>query len=262
MQVAVVTMFPRMFEAIEHWGIAGRAIESGLLSLQCFDPRVYTADRHRRVDDRPYGGGPGMVMMVAPLRAAIAAAEAQTGGRAHRVYLSPQGVKLDQRKLRDLATMDRLILLCGRYEGVDERLLVDQVDEEISIGDYVLSGGEVAAMVVLEGVIRLIPGALGHADSAGQDSFENGLLDCPHFTRPELIDGLGVPPVLLSGDHEAIRLWRLKQALGRTWARRPDLLSQATLTEEQQHLLREYRSDPRNADRHKEIDGTGLEDEP
>jgi len=245
MQVAVVTLFPQMFEAVERWGITSRALQRGILELDCVNPRDHACDRHRSVDDRPYGGGPGMVMMVQPLRDAIVAARARLGAGTHTVYLSPQGRRVDQAAIAELAARERLIMVCGRYEGVDERLLERDVDEEVSVGDFVLSGGEIAAMLLVEAMTRLLPGALGHEESASCDSFANGLLDCPHFTRPEVIDGLRVPPVLLSGDHDAIRRWRLKQALGRTWQRRPDLLRAAQLDEEQRALLDEFISEQR-----------------
>ena len=243
MQVAVVTLFPQMFEAIERWGITSRALQRGILELHCINPRDYARDRHRSVDDRPYGGGPGMVMMLAPLRGAIGAARTRLGEGAHSVYLSPQGRRVDQAAIAELAARERVILVCGRYEGVDERLLEREVDEELSVGDFVLSGGEVAAMLLVEAMTRLLPGALGHEESARGDSFADGLLDWPHYTRPEVSDGLRVPPVLLSGDHEAIRRWRLKQALGRTWQRRPDMLRETQLDEEQRALLEEYVSE-------------------
>ena len=243
MQVAVVTLFPQMFEAIERWGITSRALQRGILELDCINPRDHAMDRHRSVDDRPYGGGPGMVMMLAPLRAAIGVARTRLGEGAHSVYLSPQGRRVDQAAIAELAARERVILVCGRYEGVDERLLEREVDEELSVGDFVLSGGEVAAMLLVEAMTRLLPGALGHEESAKGDSFADGLLDWPHYTRPEVSDGLRVPPVLLSGDHEAIRRWRLKQALGRTWQRRPDMLRETQLDEEQRALLEEYVSE-------------------
>ena len=243
MQVAVVTLFPQMFEAVEHWGITSRALQRGILELDCINPRDHAFDRHRSVDDRPYGGGPGLVMMVQPLRDAIHAARTRLGEGTHTVYLSPQGRRVDQAGIAELATRPRLIMVCGRYEGVDERLLEREVDEELSVGDFVLSGGEIAAMLLIEAMTRLLPGALGHEASASCDSFANGLLDCPHYTRPEVIDGLRVPPVLLSGNHDAIRRWRLKQALGRTWQRRPDLLREAQLDEEQRALLEEFVSE-------------------
>jgi tRNA (guanine37-N1)-methyltransferase len=240
MHVAVVTLFPQMFEAIRGFGITSRALERGILALDCFNPRDYAKNRHRSVDDRPYGGGPGMVMMVPPLRDAIRAARACLGEGSHTVYLSPQGRRVDQAVIGELAARPRLSLVCGRYEGVDERLVELEVDEELSLGDFVVTGGELAAMLVIEAVTRLLPGALGHEDSARLDSFADGLLDCPHYTRPEEVDGLRAPGVLLSGDHGAIRRWRLKQALGRTWQRRPDLLRSVELDEEQQALLEEF----------------------
>jgi tRNA (guanine37-N1)-methyltransferase len=247
MQVAVVTLFPQMFEAIERWGITSRAIESGILALECVNPRDFAKDRHRSVDDRPYGGGPGMVMMVQPLSDAISAARSRLGEDAQTIYLSPQGRRLDQGTIAALAARERLILVCGRYEGVDERLLELQVDEELSVGDFVLSGGELAAMLLVEAMTRLLPGALGHEESARSDSFANGLLDCPHYTRPEVVEGLRVPAVLRGGDHEAIRRWRLKQALGRTWQRRPDLLQEVALDDEQRALLDEFIGEQREA---------------
>ncbi len=240
MQIEVVTLFPQMFSALSDNGVTGRAMQKGLVRLGTVNPRDFTEDRHNTVDDRPYGGGPGMVMMVEPLRKAIRAAREKLGGKAKVIYLSPQGRKLDQQGLQQLAENQQMILLCGRYEGIDERLIETEVDEEWSIGDYVISGGELAAMVVIDGVTRLVPGALGHADSAQQDSFMNGLLDTPHYTRPEVLDGMAVPDVLLSGNHSNIETWRMKQALGRTWLRRPDMLEKLTLTQAQQDLLAEF----------------------
>ncbi len=240
MRFDVVTLFPEMFAAVTGSGITGRAAQSGLLRLECWNPRDYTRDRHRTVDDRPYGGGPGMVMMLEPLRAAIHSARQAVATPARVIHLSPQGRRLDQAAVERLAQEQRHILVAGRYEGVDERLIESEVDEELSIGDYILSGGELAAMVVIDAVIRLVPGVLGHAESAPQDSFAQGLLDCPHYTRPERIDGQSVPDVLLSGDHRAIARWREKQALGRTWQRRPDLLEKLDLSERQRTLLQEY----------------------
>lgn len=238
MRFDVVTLLPEMFEAAR-LGVTGRAFERGQAQLRLWSPRDYTHDVHRTVDDRPYGGGPGMVMKVEPLRAAILdARRAAPGSRV--AYLSPQGRRFDQQAAAELAGRDGMILVAGRYEGIDERIIVRHVDEEWSIGDYVLSGGELAAMVLMDAVIRLLPGVLGHEDSAAQDSYMAGLLDCPHYTRPEAIDGLQVPAVLLSGNHEAIRRWRLKQALGRTWERRPDLLAHRELTGEERKLLDEY----------------------
>ena len=240
MRIDVVTLFPAMFEAIADHGITSRAVDKGLLELAMVNPRDFATDTHHTVDDRPYGGGPGMVMMVEPLRQAIRAARAASDVPARVIYLSPQGRTLNQQGLLELAGRERMVLVCGRYEGVDERLIQAEVDEEWSIGDYVLSGGELAAMVMIDGVTRLLPGALGHEDSASEDSFMQGLLDYPHYTRPEQVDGISVPSVLLSGDHDKIRRWRLKQALGRTWLRRPELLAELSLSEEQQRLLEDF----------------------
>lgn len=239
MRFDVVTLFPEAFSAIRT-GVSGRAIERGLASLQLWNPRDYTDDVHRTVDDRPYGGGPGMVMKVAPLRDTISDARAQAVPGTPVIYLSPQGRRFDQRQAREWAERPGVILVAGRYEGIDERFIESCVDEEWSIGDFVMSGGELPAMVVMDTVIRLLPGALGHEDSAVEDSYTDGLLDCPHYTRPESIEGLDVPEILLSGDHAAIRRWRLKQSLGRTWIRRPDLLETRGLTDEERRLLDEY----------------------
>lgn len=243
LKIAVVSIFPEMFNAIADFGISGRAIKQGLVELKTWTPRDFAHDRHSTVDERPYGGGPGMVMMVQPLRDAIAAARSWAGNDAKVIYLSPQGRTLDQTGVTELSGYPNMVLVAGRYEGIDERLLQTVIDEEWSIGDYVLSGGELPAMVLIDAVIRMVPGALGHALSAEQDSFTDGLLDCPHYTRPEDFEGMRVPEVLLSGNHELIRRWRLKQSLGRTWLRRPDLLQARNLTEEQQKLLTEYRRD-------------------
>ena len=245
LSVGIVTLFPEMFDAIKHYGICGRAVDNQLLRLELVNPRDFAHDSRRTVDDRPYGGGPGMVLMVAPLQAAIRAAREQVAGSSRTIYLSPQGRVLDQRGCEELVHCGSLILICGRYEGVDERLIARQVDEEWSIGDYVLSGGELAAMAMIDALVRLMPGVLGHEDSAREDSFVDGLLDYPHYTRPEAIDGLTVPPVLLSGDHEAIRVWRLKQSLARTLARRPELLEGLVLSDEQAGLLKEIKRDYR-----------------
>lgn len=240
MRFDIVTLFPEMVSQTAYCGVTGRAFESGLASLRLWNPRDYTHDRHRTVDDRPYGGGPGMVMKVEPLRAAIQAARNDDEKSAITVFLTPQGRLLDQPAITRFASMARIILVAGRYEGVDERLVDLEIDEEWSIGDYVLSGGELPALVLMDAVLRLIPGVLGHDDSARQDSHINGLLDCPHYTRPEQIDELDVPDILQSGHHEAIRRWRLKQSLGRTWLRRPDLLARVDLDQEQRQLLDEY----------------------
>jgi tRNA (guanine37-N1)-methyltransferase len=240
LQVGVITLFPEMFQAITDNGVTGRAVRDGLLDIQLTNPRDFTHDKHRTVDDRPYGGGPGMLMMVQPLTDAIAAAKQQLGADTKVIYLSPQGRKLDHAGVQELAQRDKFILIAGRYEGIDERVIARHVDEEWSIGDYVLSGGELPAMVMIDSVARLVPGVLGHQDSAEEDSFAAGLLDCPHYTRPEVLDGEAVPPVLLSGNHEHIRRWRLQQALGRTWLRRPEMLNNLALTDEQQQLLDEF----------------------
>jgi len=240
MQFGIISIFPEMFQALTEQGVTGRAVTSGLVSIDCWNPRDFTTDRHQTVDDRPYGGGPGMVMKVEPLAQAIVAAKAKLGSQSKVIYLSPQGRKLDQAGAEELAKEDGLIFLAGRYEGVDERLIQAQVDEEWSIGDYVLSGGELAAMVMMDSIIRLVPGVLGHELSAVEDSFVDGLLDCPHYTRPDNHDGEQVPSILLSGDHKKIKQWRLKQALGRTWQRRPDLLEQRPLDKNEQALLQEF----------------------
>ena len=247
MRFDVVTLFPDLFRIIEDQGVTGRALTRGIAELHLWNPRDFTHDVHRTVDDRPYGGGPGMVMKVEPLRDAIRAARA-AAPESRVVYLSPQGRLLDQAALAAAALAPGWVLVAGRYEGVDERLIESEVHEEWSIGDYVLSGGELAAMVVMDAVIRLLPGALGHADSAAQDSHMDGLLDCPHYTRPERIgERIGgrlgersVPAVLLGGDHAAIARWRRREALGRTWLRRPELLDKRGLSPEEQGLLDEF----------------------
>ncbi|HVI26819.1 MAG TPA: tRNA (guanosine(37)-N1)-methyltransferase TrmD [Xanthomonadaceae bacterium] len=240
MRIDVVSLFPEFVAQCAGFGVVGRAQERGLLALHGWNPRDYAEGNYRRVDDRPFGGGPGMVMLIDPLRACLAAARAADPAPAHVVYLSPQGRPLDQAKVRALAGRERLVLLCGRYEGVDERLLQAEVDEELSIGDYVLSGGELAAAVVVDAVARLQEGALNDAESAAQDSFEGGLLDCPHYTRP-VEHALGaVPPVLLSGNHAQIARWRRMQSLGRTFLRRPDLLDPAGLAPADRALLEEF----------------------
>jgi tRNA (guanine37-N1)-methyltransferase len=238
-----VTLFPEMFAAVTASGITGRALERGLWRLKTWNPRDFTHDNYRTVDDRPYGGGPGMVMLAEPLEQALEAVRAEGGGRV--VYLSPQGKTLDHAKVIELAGRQAVTLLCGRYEGVDERLLRRRVDEELSLGDFVLSGGELAAMALIDAVVRQLPGALGDEQSAQQESFAEGLLDCPQYTRPEVwpqgAEGERVPEVLLSGHHENIRRWRLKQALGRTWQRRPELLAARRLSEEERQMLDEFR---------------------
>ncbi|MBT8082114.1 MAG: tRNA (guanosine(37)-N1)-methyltransferase TrmD [Gammaproteobacteria bacterium] len=245
MHIGVVTLFPDMVATIADYGVVGRARRNALVTLDIENPRDYTSDVHRTVDDRPYGGGPGMVMKYAPLAGAVAAARERSPAGSPVVYLSPQGRVFDQAAARRYARLPGLVLLAGRYEGVDERFIESQVDEELSIGDFVLSGGEVAAMAVIDAVVRLLPGVLGDDESAAQDSFMEGLLDCPHYTRPEEIEGRNVPDVLLSGDHAQIARWRLKQALGRTYERRPDLVEKLELSDEQQALLDEYLKEQR-----------------
>lgn len=246
LQIGIISLFPEMFDSL-NYGITGRAITKGLLSLQFWNPRDYVSEvipgayKHRTVDDRPYGGGPGMVMMAQPLRDAIKAAKTALNVNARVLHLSPQGQQLTQVKIVELgAQRDDVILVTSRYEGVDERLLEMEIDEEWSIGDYVVSGGELPAMVLIDAVARMIPGVLGHPDSASQDSFMDGLLDCPHYTRPEEFQGRRVPKVLLEGNHQVIANWRLKQALGRTWLRRPDLLKRRVLTPAEQQLLNDF----------------------
>jgi len=245
LQIEVITLFPEMVNAVTEYGITSRAVKRGLLKVNTWNPRDYTSDNHRTVDDRPYGGGPGMVMMAEPICAAItdARGEFDPGNPPLVVHLSPQGRKLDQEGVMELVQRQHLILIAGRYEGIDERVIDKEVDEEWSIGDYVLSGGELPAMVLIDVLTRTLPGALGHEDSASEDSFFNGLLDYPHYTRPEEIDGQQVPDVLLGGNHEEIRRWRLQQALGRTWLRRPDLLEHLQLDDEQQDLLESFKKE-------------------
>ncbi|MDP1930246.1 MAG: tRNA (guanosine(37)-N1)-methyltransferase TrmD [Gammaproteobacteria bacterium] len=254
MKIGVVTLFPEMFAAISEYGITSRACKDGIISLQCWNPRDFTHDRHRTVDDRPFGGGPGMLMKTEPLQAAIAAAKAglvETPDESQNneavlakvIYLSPQGRKLDQQGVEELSACSRLVLVCGRYQGIDERLLKNDIDEEWSIGDYVLSGGELGAMVLIDAITRYQPGALGHESSASEDSFADGLLDCPQFTRPQEYQGESVPEVLLGGNHEQIRVWRLKHSLGNTWLKRPDLLEGMILSREQKGLLEQFISE-------------------
>jgi tRNA (guanine37-N1)-methyltransferase len=235
-----VTLFPEMFAAVAEFGITRRAREEGLWSLALWNPRDFTTDNYRTVDDRPYGGGPGMVMLAEPLEKAITAAKAAAEDEARVIHLSPQGAVMDHGKVMELSARKRLVLLCGRYEGVDERLIESAVDEELSIGDYVLSGGEIAAMALIDAVVRQLPGALGDESSAAQESFVNGLLDCPQYTRPEAYQGKAVPAVLMSGHHAQIERWRLKQSLGRTWKRRPELLERRGTSEAEKKLLEEF----------------------
>ncbi|MCI4566765.1 tRNA (guanosine(37)-N1)-methyltransferase TrmD [Lysobacter sp. CFH 32150] len=245
MRIDLVSLFPEFVAQCAGFGVVGRAQERGLLSIHGWNPRDYAEGNYRRVDDRPFGGGPGMVMLIDPLRAAIQAARAADPTPTQVVYLSPQGERLTQAKVRELAGRERLILLCGRYEGIDERLIAAEVDEELSIGDYVLSGGELAAAVVIDAVARLQEGALNDAESAAQDSFdEDGLLDCPHYTRPVEHELGSVPAVLQSGNHAEIARWRRMQALGRTWQRRPDLIDEAGLSKADRKLLDAFRAGP------------------
>ncbi len=248
MKVGLITLFPGMFSALTEYGVTGRAVRQGLVTLQYWNPRDFTQDRHRTVDDRPYGGGPGMLMKTGPLASAIAAAQAAQSAGAQVIYLSPQGRPLDQERVKSLARQPGVVLLCGRYEGIDERVVATLVDEEISLGDFVLSGGELAAMVLLDAVIRRLPGVLGDASSALQESFESGWLDHPQFTRPESFAGVDVPSVLLSGDHAAIARWRARQSVLATWHKRPDLVERlrqaGRLTPEQEAWLAEADAGP------------------
>ena len=250
MDCHVISIFPEMFGVITEQGVISRAIKQNILQLSIHNPRDYADDKHSTVDGRPYGGGPGMVMMPEPMVKVIDAARAAAKPGAKVVYLSPQGRRFDHVAAQQFAERESMILLAGRYEGIDERVLDAHVDEEWSIGDYVLSGGELPAMVMIDAIARLLPDSLGNNESAEQDSFVEGLLDCPHYTRPEEFAGQTVPDVLLSGDHQAIERWRMQQALGRTWQRRPDLLEKMTLTDEQQRLLDEFIND---------LDGTSFE---
>lgn len=247
-ELDVITLFPGMFDAVTQYGITGKANRKNIFQLNTWNPRDFTSDNYRTIDDSPYGGGPGMVMLAQPLEEAICAAkkkQVELGiNRTQVIYLTPQGQRLDQALATRLSKLPGLILLCGRYEGIDERLIKNQVNMEISIGDYVISGGELAAMVLIDTIIRLLPGALGDAQSASQDSFSCHLLDFPHFTRPEVYKGDKVPKVLMSGNHAEINRWRLQQALGRTWLRRPDLLTAKIahgMTKEEEKLLEEFK---------------------
>lgn len=252
MWFGVISLFPDMFAAISSYGMTGRAVSQGLIRLDTWNPRDFTVDNYRRIDERPYGGGPGMVMLIEPLAKAIAVAKARAAelgiDDAPVIYLSPQGQRFDERATTELAQHKGMILLCGRYEGVDERLIQRLVDAEWSIGDYVLSGGELPAMVIIDAISRRVDGVLGHSQSAEQDSFATGLLDCPHYTRPEVYEGDAVPAVLLSGDHAAIQRWRWRESLKRTLLRRPDLLSSATLNAEQHRLLAQLQREQANGD--------------
>jgi tRNA (guanine37-N1)-methyltransferase len=247
MRIAVVSLFPVMLsEALMH-GVLGRAVERGLLEVECIDPRDYATDVHRTVDDRPYGGGPGMVLKVEPLRSALRVAMGSVPSGSRRVYLSADGRRFDQSMAREAREWPGLILVAGRYEGIDERFIEAEIDDQWSIGDYVLTGGELPALVVIDAIARLLPGALGSAESAEQESFTDGLVDWPHYTRPPVLDGRAVPAVLASGDHAAIQRWRLQQALGRTWLRRPELLERRGMSGEERALLEEFKIESRRA---------------
>jgi tRNA (guanine37-N1)-methyltransferase len=243
MRIAVVTLFPTFVVEALRIGVVGRAIERGQVEVSAVSPREFVFDAHRTVDDRPYGGGPGMVLKAEPTRDALRRAKSSVPSGSKTIYLGADGAPFSQAKAAELAQLPGLVLLAGRYEGVDERVLESEVDETVSIGDYVLSGGELPALVLIDATVRLLPGVLDNADSAGQDSFSNGLLDWPHYTRPDVFEGQAVPPVLMSGNHAAIERWRMKQALGRTWRRRPELLERLQLSSEQRALLAEYVSE-------------------
>lgn len=243
LHIGVVSLFPKMFDALDE-GVIGKAREKAQLCCTCFNPRDYSLDKHHNVDDKPYGGGPGMVMAVQPLSDAIKAAKKTLGDKSLTVYLSPQGKTIDQARLNAFVKAPRpLILVCGRYEGIDERLVETDIDEEWSLGDFVLSGGEFAAMAIIDGLTRLLPGVVGKIASTEEDSFMQGLLDYPHYTRPASFNEKAIPAVLKSGDHQAIARWRKKQALGRTWLRRPDLLARYPLTEADTQLLNEFKDE-------------------
>ena len=243
MRISVVTIFPQMFHAVTDYGVVGRAVENNLVSIEPVDLRSFGQGQHKRLDDRPFGGGPGMVMLAEPIVECIGRLRQKTKDDAPVIYLSPQGKRVVHQDISEFSKMSEMILLCGRYEGIDQRALDIIGAEELSIGDYVLSGGELAAMVLIDAVVRQIPGVLGNEQSSSQDSFTDGLLDCIHYTRPKLVAGHKIPAVLLSGDHEAIRYWRLKQSIGRTWLLRPDLLEQKYLNKEQQQALTDFQEE-------------------
>ncbi|UDG79254.1 tRNA (guanine-N(1)-)-methyltransferase [Candidatus Ecksteinia adelgidicola] len=243
MLISIISLFPKIFHAITNYGITSQAVKNGLLKLKYWNPRDFTYDQHHTVDARPYGGGPGMLLMAEPLREAIHAAKNMLGERKKIIYLSPQGKKLDQNSVYDLSNNQNIILVCGRYEGIDNRIIETEIDEEYSIGDYILSNGELPAMVLIDAIARITPGVLNNIKSTKEESFTNGLLDFPNYTRPKILSGLQVPPVLLSGNHDKIRKWRLKQSLGYTWLKRPDLLENLILTEEQITLLNQFKKE-------------------
>jgi tRNA (guanine37-N1)-methyltransferase len=243
MRIAVVSLFPQMIREALNNGVVGRALERGVFQVECFDPRDYTSDTHRTVDDRPYGGGPGMVMKVEPVRSAVRDALKVLPAGSRRVYLGADGRRFEQGMAREACAWPGLVLVAGRYEGIDERFIEQEVDEQWSIGDYVLSGGELPALVVIDAIARLMPGTLGSSESALQESFSDGLVDWPHYTRPQDFEGHEVPAVLASGDHAAIHRWRLQQALGRTWLRRPELLERRGMSDEERELLEEFKNE-------------------
>jgi tRNA (guanine37-N1)-methyltransferase len=243
MRIAVISLFPQMIREALNIGVVGRALERGVFKVECFDPRDYTADPHRTVDDRPYGGGPGMVLKVEPVRSAMRDARCALPPGSRRVYLGADGVRFEQRMAREASMWPGLILIAGRYEGIDERFIEQETDEQWSIGDYVLSGGELPALVVIDAIARLMPGTLGSSESALQESFSEGLVDWPHYTRPQSLEGHEVPAVLASGDHAAITRWRLREALGRTWLRRPELLERRGMSDEERQLLEEFKKE-------------------
>ncbi|MXP67776.1 tRNA (guanosine(37)-N1)-methyltransferase TrmD [Pantoea sp. Aalb] len=246
MWIGIISLFPEMFQAIIKYGVIGKGIKNGLLNIERWNPRDFTYDDYRKVDDRPYGGGPGMVMMVQPLCDAIHAAKKVAGKNVKTIYLSPQGKKLNQKKVLELVSLKKIILVCGRYKGIDERVICAEIDEELSVGDYVLSGGELPAMTLIDSMARFIPGVLGKQSSVYEDSFIEGLLDCAYYTRPQILKGQQVPKSLLSGNHAKISRWRLKNSLGRTWLRRPEFLEALILTKEQEILLNEFQQEYNN----------------
>ncbi|HVY53687.1 MAG TPA: tRNA (guanosine(37)-N1)-methyltransferase TrmD [Gammaproteobacteria bacterium] len=251
MWFGIITLLPEMLQSLQY-GVTGRGIKNGRLMVETWNPRDFTQDKHKTVDDKPYGGGPGMVMMTQPLRDAIKAARNAAPNPPKVVYLSPQGRRFDQQTAESFLKTESMILICGRYEGIDERIIQADIDEEWSIGDYVLSGGELAAMVIVDAVSRLVPGVVKEEDSVTQDSLSSGLLKYPQYTRPEELDDVRVPEILLSGNHKAIEEWRLKQSLGKTWLKRPDLLAKLTLDSKQQKLLQEFMDEHQSSSQRKE----------
>ncbi|CAL1329495.1 tRNA (guanosine(37)-N1)-methyltransferase TrmD [Candidatus Providencia siddallii] len=243
MFINIISLFPEMFKAITKYGVTSKAVKNKLLKIEFFNPRNFTKDKHKTVDDRPYGGGPGMLMMVKPLKKAINLAKTKLGANTKVFYLSPQGKILNQNIIYKIIKLKKIILVCGRYKGIDERFIQTEINEELSIGDYILTGGELAAMVLIDSLSRFIPGTLNHKNSAFQDSFSNGLLDCPQYTRPRILNGIKVPDVILSGNHLKINIWKMKQSLGRTWLKKPELLKKIKLTNNQKLLLNEFQKE-------------------